>query len=236
MIDFLRLEIGQGGVRPCPRCARGQGEQDVPASIEVIEERVAELISVAQIPSVMMDGFEPFQHPELPRIVAALKDAGVRRIGMCTDAAGLMSPHDARGCIEAGVRVFEVPLLPDALGVAAGVSAPPLQASLQGIARIREVAQHLGVFVFVSAAVPACSHSAPHFAEMVQAAINAGVDGIRVECASPGRLIDKATLSAAHDLATQAAIAFFGDGCEDYLLGTPLYTINAISEQQADNG
>jgi hypothetical protein len=121
-----------------------------------------------------------------------------------------------------------VPFVPDGLAAAAGVSAPSLQASLQGIARIREVAEQLGVIIFVSAVIPVCSHTAPYFFEMAQTAISASTDVIYVESSSSqdvSRLIDGTVIASAHSAATQAGIAFFGDGCEDYLLGTPLYSV-----------
>ena len=158
---------------------------------------------------------------------------GVRRLGQRADTAILVDPNDTQSCIVAGMRVFEAPFLPDVLMMTSEPSASSLRNVLQEIAHIQEVAEQQGVSVFIAALISVSSRTAPYFLEMVQYAINAGVDAIRIECTAPRHLINKASLAAAHDAATQAGIAFFGDGCEDYLNGAQLYTV--ITQQDEGN-
>ena len=240
MILFHELNIGTavsgGGVRPCPRCLRsaatGQGTAVEPVRLQALIPRIEELagedgIAEGTGKSLMLRGFEPFQHPDLVGIIHALAEANPRRIGMRTDAAALANLRDAQGCIDNGVRVFEIPFLPremDALSQTA-----PLEASFAGIRGIRSASAALGVAVFVCADITVCAHTAKYFLSMVQAAIAAGVDAIRLSCDEPARLAEllggKTVLNQVHSLATQNSTAFFGDGCEDYLGGASLYEV-----------
>ena len=239
MILFHELSIGTsasgGGVRPCPRCLRsastGQAAAAEPVRLQALAPRIEELAVVGT--SVMLRGFEPFQHPDLVGIIHTLVEAKPRRIGMRTDGAALANLRDAQGCIDNGVRVFEIPFLPremDALSQTA-----PLEASFAGIRGIRSASAALGVAVFICADITICTHTAKYFTATVQAAIAAGVDAIRLSCDGgcdePNRLAEllggKTVLNQAHSLATQNSVAFFGDGCEDYLGGASLYEVIA---------
>lgn len=237
MIYFEQLLIGtnpktlSGGVRPCPRCLRATSQASVsaePVSLSALETQIQKLSTKKA--SVMLRGFEPFQHPELVGIVQTLASSQIRRLGMRTDAAALANPDDARGCIDFGVRVFEIPFLPremDALSQAA-----PLEASLAGIAGIRNAAAVLDAKVFVCTDIYLCKHTAPYFVDTVQVAIAAGIDAIRLsiwqdtEPVSRGSLpVEPSVLNAAHAAATQSSIVFFGDGCEEHLAGATLYEV-----------
>ena len=271
MILFHELNIGTGnsggGVRPCPRCLRsastGQAAATEPIRLQALAPRIEELAAAGA--SVMLRGFEPFQHPDLVGIIQTLAMATgevplavgttensaasvttnstpttkIRRIGMRTDGAALANLRDAQGCIDNGVRVFEIPFLPremDALSQTA-----PLEASFAGIRGIRSASAALGVAVFICADITICMHTAKYFTTTVQAVIAAGVDAIRLSCGGgcdrghnessneptdPAELLGgKTVLNQAHSLATQNSLAFFGDGCEDYLGGASLYEV-----------
>ena len=235
MILFHELNIGTGtsggGARPCPRCFRatstGQVAAIEPVRLQSLTPRIEELAATGA--SVMLRGFEPFRHPDLVGIIQTLAEAKPRRIGMRTDGAALANLRDAQGCIDNGVRVFEIPFLPremDALSQAA-----PMEASFAGIRGIRNASAALGVAVFVCADITTCTHAAKYFLSVVQAAIAAGVDAIRLShnesSNEPNRLVEllggKNVLNQAHSLATQNSIVLFGDGCESYLSGARLY-------------
>jgi molybdenum cofactor biosynthesis enzyme MoaA len=211
------------------KLAAGQSAQHPkaaePVSLQALTSRIEELSALHA--SVMMRGFEPFQHPDLVGIVQTLSSSRVRRVGVRTDAAALANLRDAQGCIDNGVRIFEIPLLPRALDTLS--QAPPMEASMRGIQGIRSAAAALGVDVFVSADIGVCTHTAAYFMETVQAAIAAGVDAIRItgeESVPVVQLVGAtSTLDLAHSLATRNSVAFFGDGCENYLKGAALYEV-----------
>ena len=136
-----------------------------------------------------------------------------------TDVDGLVDPRAAQECLEAGTRLFEIPFVSETIADV-----------LPGIARLQEVAERRGITIFIAALIPVTSRTARHFTAVAQEAINAGVTAIRIECSAPSRLIDRAALSSAHDAATQAGIAFFGDGCDDYLQGARLYRVNETGD------
>ena len=216
-------------VRPCPRCLRsastGQTAATEPVRLQALASRIEEL-AAADV-SVMLRGFEPFQHPDLVGIIQTLAEAKPRRIGMRTDGAALANLRDAQGCIDNGVRVFEIPFLPremDALSQTA-----PMEASFAGIRGIRSASAALGAAVFICADITICTHTAKYFTTTVQAAIAAGVDAIRLNCDEPKQVTEllggETILNQAHSLATQNSLAFFGDGCEDYLGGASLYEV-----------
>jgi molybdenum cofactor biosynthesis enzyme MoaA len=226
MIAFQRLEIGTAQKAPCVLCGRDSSSVETPHTLEEISSQIQRLDTSA----VMMDGFEPFKHPELVRIIETLSDAAVTRIGMRTNGAALQNPQNAFGCIDAGVRVFEIPIVAgesekgDRLTGIAGSH----EASLQGIARIKEASKELNVATFTVAVLRLCRHNAGDILAMTRAAIRAEVDAIRLEAGQPVAF-DESALSEAHSAATQAGIAFFGTGCERFLEGATLYTVEESS-------
>lgn|GEM_PF-1458192 len=257
MIIFHELLIGSvsdaqdddvlsRGANPCPRCLRASStkqENSVePVGLNTLLLRIEGLSSVEA--SVMMCGMEPFRHPSLVSIVQALAAAKVRRVGMRTDAAALANPHDAQGCVGNGVRMFEIPFLPremDSINQGA-----PFDVRLAGIQGIRAAATQLGLNVFVCADIFICKHTAPYFVTVMQAAIVAGVDAIRISFAEadPASLVTllggDSILDSAHSLAVQNSVAFFVVGDESfagrYLQGAQLYqTITAV-ETASSNG
>jgi len=246
MIIFHELSIGNEEANPCPRCLRAGGTKDTPLPAPVnlaeITPRIQQLQAAGA--SVMMRSFEPFRHPDLVGIIqslagqqvmqqlaqqpAAQSRMGVRRIGMRTDASALANLHDAQGCIDNGVRVFEVPFLPqqmDALSQAAS-----LEARLAGIAGIQTAAQALGKPIFTCVDIYVCKHTAPYFADTVQSALAAGANAIRISASQELGTVDIATLvggrfvlDAAHASATRNSVPLFGDGCSQYMQGAVIY-------------
>lgn len=249
MIVFHELRIGSdsrtyyGVENPCPRCARRSSagkSPDLQTSeqlhrYESLLTRMEELSESKA--SVMIQGSEPFRHPDLVDIIQALAGSNIRRLGIRTEAAALVNPQDAQGCIDNGVRVFEIPLLPREMDSV--VMAAPFEARIAGLRGIRSAAANLGADVFVSAHMLLCTHTAAYFPSTVQAVIAAGFDALRLGlvAAKPSELIDAlggvAALDFAQSAATQNSLAFFLDGDEAelyadrYLKAAQLYSVVA---------
>lgn len=217
-----------------------------PVRLDTLAPRIEELSLTGA--SVMMRGYEPFRHPDLVGIVQALAASNstskVRRIGMRTDATALVSLRDAQGCIDNGVRVFEVPLLPREMDVLSQEA--PLDARLAGIQGIRNAAANLGLDTFVCADIFVCTHTAAYFSLVVQAAIAVGVDAVRVSFDGTDSvpaleaLGGISVLDSMHALATQNSLAFFGDGQNGhmarYLKGAVLYrTVAAGTDAEVND-
>jgi molybdenum cofactor biosynthesis enzyme MoaA len=224
MIIFRELLMGKGHETPCTLCVDRSPGKTESFSFPDIEARIAE---VSPSPA-MMRGFEPFSHPDLVRIVSTLVRAGIKQIGMRTDGGAVSNPQAAQGCIDAGVRVFEIPILSghaeksDRMTGTQGLH----DAALRGIRQIKTFANTLKVKAFVCAVIPICSHNASHLLDIVQVALNAGVDAIRIEC-SDDELVDTSLLDTAHTLATRSGVTLFGDGCGAYIEGASLYEVIA---------
>ena len=228
MITFQELLIGKGGETSCRLCAR-KIDEGVPAPLSDIEQRITEIVSQSEEAtslSVMMTGFEPFMHPDLVQIVSALTHAGVRQIGMRTNGRALGNPQAAQGCIDAGVRVFEIPFFAGSAELSDRLSGIPglFQTSQAGVKQVIESSSNLQVKTFVSALIPLCSHNRDELILATQTALAVGVQAIRIQAAIPGR-IDPAALDAAHTLATRSGVAFFGDACDAYIKGASLYEV-----------
>jgi len=224
MITFKELRIGIGAERACTLCGTSNGSPAGPAPYSDIETR----INADHFASVMMRGFEPFSHPHLVEIISKLMRAGTRQIGIRTNGAALGNPRDAQGCIETGVRVFEIPILAGTVDKSDRMSAISglHDRAIQGIKQINASAADLKLSTFVCAVIPLCSHNANQLIGATQEALRAGAQAIRIEC-SDARYLDRDALTMSHTLATRASVAFFGDGCEKFINGAQLYEVTA---------
>jgi len=224
MITFKELRIGTGAAYACTLCGKRNG---VPAGPMPLSEIDVHIDAIAPA-SVMMRGFEPFKHPNLVGIISQLTQSGVRQIGMRTNGGALSSPRDAQGCIEAGVRVFEVPILAGAAKKSDRMSGIQglHEAALQGVRQINASASDLNANTFVCAIVPICSHNTNQLIGITQAALSAGAQAIRIECDDLSYL-DPEVLAVAHTIATRASVSFSGDGCDTFIDGARLYEVIA---------
>ena len=178
--------------------------------------------------SIMIRGSEPFMHLNLVDIIFELRRAGVARIGVRTDGGALSNPQTARGCIDAGVRVFEILVLAGDAATADRISGTQglHAASLRGITQVGEAATELDVHTFMVAVIPMTKSNAGQLIAATQAAIAAGAQAIRIECDDVS-LLDSSALDIAHTLATRSSVAFFGDGCGDFIEGAALYEVRS---------
>ncbi len=182
VIGFLRVSIGQGGDVACSRCGPTGPQTPFPAAA-VLDSVCADAPSHSggRARNVLLEGMEPFRHPELPEIILGLAEAGVERIGLLTDAAGLGVSENAVGALDAGLRHLHVPLLgPDAASHDPLVTSAGFDATARGIGRFLEAARAADAAVAVVGVVPLCVHNLDLAAATVAAFARLGAVAVRV--------------------------------------------------------
>jgi len=219
---FNLISLGQGGIGACAQCERAAGGA-TPVS-RPVDEILAEIAGLpAEAHNVAFGGFEPFAHPELPRLIAAAGERlGAERLLLQTDGGALASGGNAEGAALAGARVFEIyyhagdddadDLLTGSPGLA--------RARQAGVAALRLVAAtHPEIHLMVVGVAALCRHGGKGAAlvSIARAAVRDGLDALRIE-ARPGAAPDAAQLASAAELLVPAGIWLFGDGCDDGLL------------------
>lgn len=192
MIRFAEVALGSGGGVGCTRCA------DEPAvvafrPVALIAAEIAEAVGAWPAdagagPNVSLTGSEPFEHPELPAVVAAAGQAGARRIRLETSGAGLQSPGNAAGALSAGVTHVRVTLLGGTPGVHDALTGCPgaFDAAIAGLRTFRACASEAGAHVCVTVRVPACRHNLHDLPAAVAAAVDAGADSVTLAIGDGG--------------------------------------------------
>jgi len=156
VIGFAPIYLGDGPVSGCVRC----GAPSAPGYLPV-EAIAAAVAGVLPADGVALSGPEPFAHPDLPRVVAACRDAGVSRIAIETDGGALSVPGNAHGVLLSGVRHLWVRVLGssdemhDTLAGKRGIA----QAMRAGVAGYLANAETERLQVAVTAIVPVCGHN-----------------------------------------------------------------------------
>jgi len=173
----------------------------------------------------MFDGFEPFEHHGLVEIIAGSANSLFERIGIKTDGGALSSPENTRGCIAAGVRVFEVALTGgDAYSHDKRTGTRGLfEAAVSGIELITAESDRLGVSTMVIGVAAVCPHNFTELSSIVGTFCRIGVDAIRVEVRHGGQ-VPPSLAKQAYEVAVPAGVALFGDGMTR-LSGVRLYTV-----------
>lgn len=202
MLDFAHIPVGEGAASRCARCGPGDGASYSP--LERIREAVRAAIGACADPTgpnLCLSGPEPFEHPDLPQLVAACVQAGARRIALETDAAALSVARNAAGVIAAGVHHLHVRLLDtdpvrgEALGVAPGRTLD----SLAGVAAFREAALAVSTPVVLSVLVPVCPHNLGALPDIVLRAAEMRADRVRLLATAPLPSAASVLLAAACD-------------------------------------
>lgn len=213
MIAFSEVSIGTGAFVSCVRCAAEKGA--LASSPRPAAEVLAELEQIARGwthgpgPNCAFVGFEPFAHPELPRLIAAAAAAGFARIRLRTDGGALAQPGNADGALTAGVRQLELIVLAegeahDKLTGRPGLSA----ASMRGVAAFTSAAERAGATVALSALIPVCAHAVAQLPHAVGAAAGLGATSVTLEVSAlPQTPENTALVRAALDTATINRIA-----------------------------
>ncbi|MHB1341945.1 MAG: hypothetical protein ACYC77_01075 [Coriobacteriia bacterium] len=181
MIPFAHIRLGEGAGPVCLRCARTAPVPGFRSGTDVTAEirEVAETWTAPVGPNLLLDGFEPFSHPELPALISAAANAGVARIGLETDGGALAQGVNAPGAFRSGVRHLRVRTL--GIGRVADDLAgrPGLSASLlAGVQAFLDAASVAGEKVAVAAVIPVCPHNLDMLPSTVAALADAGVQSI----------------------------------------------------------
>ena len=229
---FRFVALGEGGVAPCAQCARAEGAERAPrAAAEVLGE-----LDGGGSPGpldVAFGGFEPFAHPDLPRLIAAAREQGAQRLMLQTDGGALSQGGNAEGAALAGARVFEIVYhagdedADDRLTGRPGLA----RARQAGIAALRRVAaEHPDWRLFVCGLAVLCRHGGRGAAltGIAQAAARDGLDALRICAQDPAAAPDAAQLASAAEVLVPAGIWLFGDGCESLLEGAAPYQITGL--------
>jgi MoaA/NifB/PqqE/SkfB family radical SAM enzyme len=183
VIEFVRIEVGEGAPVRCARCAT-----PVTSEYRTTDSIVAEISAAAAAsgdspgPNVLLAGGEPFAHPELPALVAACVESGAERIGLQTEGGALAAHGNAAGVLGAGVRHVQVVVLAADDVIADGLTGRPgrTRAVEAGVAAYLEAAREAGVAVAVTAVVPLCRHTIPALAQTVGLLASWGVHAVRL--------------------------------------------------------
>ncbi len=186
MLPFVQVIIGEGGVLSCTRCVPvpASGAHHHPA--EQVADRIAVICDEWQAgpgPNVVLTGYEPLKHPDLPAIVTAAIHRGIERLALRSDARGLGIGGNARGAVASGVTQLHAVLLgPDAashdtLASATGAFDEALRGLrafiAAGAAERREVA--------VVGCVPVCRHNIARLPEIVAVFAREQAVAVRLE-------------------------------------------------------
>ncbi|MCL2655446.1 MAG: hypothetical protein FWD65_07135 [Coriobacteriia bacterium] len=230
---FQLIPLGHGGIAPCASCARGAADAagQTPPAPRPSEDILADINALpAAAHDVAFGGFEPFDHPELPRLIAAATErAGARRLLLQTDGGALSRGGNAEGAVLAGARVFEIFYhagdddADDALTGQPGLAA----ARQAGASALRRVAAaYPEAHLMVCGVAALCRHGGRGAAlpAIAQAAARDGLDALRIE-AQPGAAPDATQLAAAAEILIPAGIWLFGDGCDELPAGAAPYQL-----------
>ncbi|MBN2247221.1 MAG: hypothetical protein JW733_00830 [Coriobacteriia bacterium] len=196
MIDLVPIAVGSGSPAGCTRCA------PIPdAAYLSVSDIAAALAAARGTHGVALVGPEPFSHPELPRVIAACRDAGFKRIALETDGSALAVHGNAPGVLHAGVRHLWVRVL-GAHDAAHDerIGRPGRGAAARaGCAAYRAAALEMGRAVVVTAVVPVCRHTLPELHAIVAECGARGFDAVRLVSTGPLSASAEAMIEAACD-------------------------------------
>jgi MoaA/NifB/PqqE/SkfB family radical SAM enzyme len=159
---------------------------------------------------VVFTGFEPFAHPDLPRLIAEAVSLGFQRIRLRTDGVALAQRDNAAGALNAGVRHLEVVTLGATAATHDALAGHPghLVAARQGVAAFRDAADAAGVEVFVSGIVTVCRHNVAELPDIVASLADIGVRAVCLDACTLKRTDERdALLLAALETATLNRVA-----------------------------
>lgn len=215
-VGFAGVSLGSGTVVPCRRCGSGAEKRLFQTDTVLAElERAAAAWEGGSGPNVDLCGFEPFAHPELPRIIDAAVRLGFERIRLVTDGGALAQPGNADGCISAGVRLAEIVLIGDDAQLHDSLAGRPglFALAAQGAQAFLAAGRTAGLDVVLTGRAAVCRHNAESLPGIVTALVGQGAIAVRVECRD-GVVPSRSAYRAADVAATTAGVWLFGDGVE----------------------
>lgn len=131
-------------------------------------------------PNLTLTGIEPFNHPEIDRIIRAAAKAGTKRLRLETNAAALGTDEVARASLASGVRHLRLPLLgstPDSHDMLAG-GPGRFGATLSGVKAFSRHAAEMSATVHISALIPLCRHNLQDVLDTIPVAAASGASSI----------------------------------------------------------
>ena len=183
---------------------------------------------------LIFDGFEPFAHPELVTVLNQARSLGARRIGLHTDGGALSSLQNAHGCVETGVRIFEISWLGatesshDALTKKPGL----FNAMHHGIAALHQIQRERGIHLALIAKLEVCEHNKRELLAMAQDAMQQEVTALRIH--DPSGVLSQDEIAQLYDSAITQGVAVFGEGVSE-LASAQLYTLVSVGEEASCN-
>jgi hypothetical protein len=234
VLRFVSVSLGTGRQARCGRC-HGPAPEVAYRSAAEMAPLIAEAVAAAEAPgpNVELTGPEPFDHPELPAIVASAARQGVARLKLDTDATALARPGNADGCIAAGVRHVRVVLLGGSPGIhdALAGAVGAFDAALTGIRAFVDAGAEADTMVHVTALVPVCRHNVHDLVSVVVAAVGAGADAVTLMLDDTGLDLAAAAgwLTAACDTGVVNAVWVEVEGAPFCLLpGYELHLVDVV--------
>lgn len=175
VLEFVPIALGEGAVCGCPSCAPSStvaydSLETVRTAINAAAERCDDPTGL----NLLLTGPEPFEHPQLPALVATCVEAGAARIALETDGAALSAGPNAAGVLRAGVHHLRVRT------VDLTAEAQRTDDMIAGVSAYRSAASSAAVKVVVTAVVPVCRHNLSSLASTVSEAAAIGFDAVRL--------------------------------------------------------
>ena len=137
--------------------------------------------------SVLLGGCEPFSHPELVSIVTQSVAAGVRRLGLHSDAAALTRGENATGAVSSGVRRLDVTFLGGDESTHDRLIGRPgsFTSSIAGMQAFREAGERMVVPVVITGSVPVCRHVVFDIPAIVERFARSGASSVELVFEDP---------------------------------------------------
>lgn len=228
MLRFAKINLSQTPADEASACVLCGTPSNKPVDGATI---AAQLHLYAQssekLDGAMFGGFEPFAHPDLVDALAQARAQKIARIGLQTDGGALSAIQNARGCVEAGVRIFEISWLGGSTSSHDALTKKPglFDAMHQGVVALHRVEQDLNVHFALIAVIRICEHNRREFHAIVQDALQCGVTALRIS--DPCGVLTELDVTTIYDLAVAQGVAVFGDGVTE-LESACLYTFDVV--------
>lgn len=231
MLTFVRIPLGVLSSRTARTCSLCQVQSAEALKTDDVMRHVSEISKLLKgsFEGVFLEGFEPFLYPALVEVLQEIRSMNVERIAMHTDGGALCRAENARGCMDMGVRVFEVSVngsndsLHDRIAGSPGL----FEAMSTGLSQIRTVAQDAHYSIALIASLEICEHNKSDFIHMISWCLERGFDAIRLN--SGAELLSDEEIEQAHAMSTTQGVLFFGQSVTS-LNSAQLYNVFDIKE------
>ena len=231
MLTFVRIPLGVLSSRTTHTCSLCQVQNAETLKTDDVMRRVGEIAKLPKglFEGVFLEGFEPFSYPALVEVLQEIRSIHVERIAMHTDGGALCRVENARGCLDMGVRVFEVSIngSNDSLHNRIAGSSGLFEAMSTGLSQIRTVAHDANYSIALIASLKICEHNKNDFIHMISWCLERGFDAIRLN--SGAEFLNREDIEQAHAMSTIQGVLFFGQSVSS-LNSAQLYNVFDIKE------